>query len=1024
MINWTKQADLITSKGLTADKAGSLAGLHERRRQTESQYFTPKWVAAGIWQMLSGQDAEGNLSVIDTSVGSGRLIEGAPIEAFISGCDVDANCIEALNSDAAAAGRNYRFKCAGLEDISFHGYTFAIINPPFSIQLSSPLLKAYPCTSFGRFGANTSAKSHEYALWQARAGAAVTVALLPAAMEEELKKESNLVAVVKLPDNTFVEEGANVATAVFVFGDRHPRGDLIEVRVQKDQDWPVLPNMLRYHVSRPYFQVMGVDHELPVITAPVTGNRDVVLHKNKGRILPKFSCGLSEAMVMNAVLEANLYAPSREHRFPKGMRYEGQAQFEIDLHLCETDPIGSLNRLLEQIRSAGGKPRLAPSLEGYFKKRARKLARAVVPFEHWVKTTDTKLEMTAKRLAILDPADKATVVKRGTVVTAKPKDGNFSIHVGGRQFLLSRPKAAEMFDFEDERLGGTSWVCVAPGKIAAFPHLAKQYQNRFEEHGIDWLWEPQKNAIIEQCINPFGLIAAWQQGTGKARSAIAACLVHGGNSLVVVESALVAEMKREVKKIGLDASLYQFIEKPADTHVLRKVNFITYNKLKSVTRSTLRKVQIKGKRANQRYSDLLRRRINYMACDEGSVLANAQSLQSRGLQHVAAKKAVIFDGTPIRSYPRDILNQLQATAGQGVHQPYSNHNGHYLDKEVLVFPNKAERAIDSFQNHFVSYSWVTSQFREDMSEGAKREIPLIKDLDRYRKLLGPNVQRMLRTEPRMASYCYSESPVLNTPIEPRWDEGHLQFYLKTAMDFADWYMDYKKRAGEEGKKINLVAVLAKINAVVQAANCPHRGIKDWPVLYTPVTSKERAAVELCVKYAGQGKKTILYATSPATVARLHSLLNEKGIKSLPFTGEMDIKKRCLLLDSEFRFGDAQVLLSTWVGQRGLNLPQASRGIIYQRDWCGDTEQQAIERMCRPEQTDEVTVDYLHLPGSIDVYMAQVVEWKLAAADAGLDWGNMATSGDEFMHLDNVLVQFCKTTRGMSVQDMLRMKQAA
>ncbi len=81
-------------------------------------------------------------------------------------------------------------------------------------------------------------------------------------------------------------------------------------------------------------------------------------------------------------------------------------------------------------------------------------------------------------------------------------------------------------------------------------------------------------------------------------------------------------------------------------------------------------------------------------------------------------------------------------------------------------------------------------------------------------------------------------------------------------------------------------------------------------------------------------------------------------------------------------------------------------------------------MCRPEQTDEVTVDYLHLPGSIDVYMAQVVEWKLAAADAGLDWGNMATSGDEFMHLDNVLVQFCKATRGMSVQDMLRMKQAA
>jgi hypothetical protein len=142
-----------------------------------------------------------------------------------------------------------------------------------------------------------------------------------------------------------------------------------------------------------------------------------------------------------------------------------------------------------------------------------------------------------------------------------------------------------------------------------------------------------------------------------------------------------------------------------------------------------------------------------------------------------------------------------------------------------------------------------------------------------------------------------------------------------------------------------------------------------------------------------------------------------------FTGKQNIKNRNAELDNEFRFGDAPILLSSWVGQRGLNLEQANRVIMYSRHWSGDTEEQAVARVIRPNQTKQVYVEYLELNGSIDDYMGQVVEWKIAAADAGLDFGDATTSSEEFLHLDSVLESFCRKTLEMSSYEANRILAA-
>lgn len=121
------------------------------------------------------------------------------------------------------------------------------------------------------------------------------------------------------------------------------------------------------------------------------------------------------------------------------------------------------------------------------------------------------------------------------------------------------------------------------------------------------------------------------------------------------------------------------------------------------------------------------------------------------------------------------------------------------------------------------------------------------------------------------------------------------------------------------------------------------------------------------------------------------------------------------MSTEFRGGQAPVLLSSWVGQRGINIPQAGVVIFYEREW-STAEEQGIARTQRPDQLQTVAVEYLHLAGSIDEYMAQIVEWKCRSADAGLDYGDQVGEDEEFLHLDTVLHRFCEETLSMSVHE--------
>lgn len=1020
-MSWLTGFNNLLSMGQTSDKANSLGDLHRRRQETQGQFFTPAWISQGIWSVLTPNiDAvlteDAKVSVVDTSVGSGRLLEWAPENSKLFGIDIDARCIDALCDAAQAHDLNYEFATSEIENLIIHNMSIAVINPPFSLHLESPNMQPYDCTSYGRHGPNTSANSHEYALAQALAGAGIVAALLPRTMEAICRSHKRLTAVFVLPKNSFKEEGAElIDTAVYLFDSKASQSEPVICHVAPGNDWSAIT--LRCPVNthkEPVFKVNGVDYCTPTITLPVTDDKTVRLHHHNRRIILQFRCGLTQARVLNGILDGPVER-STKHRTPANIQYRGDGKLLLDVYLVQEDPDAAFKKLLAEIRHHDGQPIVSPTLAGFWHKLQRRHIRAMTPFSHTIKTSviDT-VQLKAKRSSLLIQGKiKSPVIKRDSIVTAIPRDGEYEITIDGWTVRERRDLLEKRFIFLNDERVGAEWQLIHPGLCQRFPELAKEKKARLVRLGIDWLWDYQIDGALELLINSYGAIAAWEMGLGKARLGVCLCLAGGAYNLIVVESGLTPEMVIELeKKIRLDKSLWQVISGLDDIDTLKKINIVSYNTLKK---------KVRGKK---NLAQLLRRRFHTVIADEGGLLANPNTQQARAMRDLSPRKLIIFDGTPMRNYPRNMLPLAAAAAGDGIaHQHFGIHNKAMLTSEMLESSDEAQRGIDVFINKHVVFEWATNEFLDTLTTGAKREVPKINNVVAFRHWISPFVQRKLRSEPNVAPWAACPEPIhVNMDVE--WDRDHLDHYLKVAVLFCQWYKEQKQNASLAGKNINMVAVLAKIQAVVVAASHPHVKQKIVNDVYTPLTSKQRLAIELIKQHLAEGKKTILYAYSPKVLERFHVELKKDGIDSVLFHGGCDIAKRTKLLDSKFRYGSCGTLLSSWVGQRGLNMPEVSRIVMYNRDWNASTEGQAIARTTRPDQKEHCIVKYPHLRGSIDIYQAMLVDWKRAAANAGLDWGNGTTETEEFRHLDYILEEFCKATLNMSSHDAVRLRMAS
>tara|TARA_R110002051_G_scaffold250392_2_gene309736 strand:- start:9170 stop:12286 length:3117 start_codon:yes stop_codon:yes gene_type:complete len=1018
--NWSI-LDELSSRGSQATKAKNMGGLHAKRQETLSQFFTPAWVVQAVWSLLAPAFAAGKrYRLLDNSVGAGSMFRFADPECHtLHGLDVDQSLIEAVTDRLDTAGFQLDIKAVPMQDALLGQYSAALINPPFSITLSSPNLTAFEgITAYGKHGPDTSALSHEYALAQALEHADIVAAVLPRTTTKRLLAgelgdfDKRLVAVYQLPGNTFAQENvANVATDLLIFNAPAPALQWFDGGLLSAETAPTpLPTLLTCRHEQALrtksIGAIGVEDQKPVVTLPVTGDTRVVMDRAGRRIKLTFHDAATEVRVKNALWQSRLFS-NEHHRYPQKTRYVGQYRLSLDAIVLQDDPMGALASVAARIEEAGGKPTITPQLRHGLAKLVKEHEQMSVPYGRWVYRKGTpSFKATAKRLAMIDKRQRTSVVAMGEEVTAVRSDNGFEVTTVRGIFSMNHDDFLNLFTMEASAAGEAYWEEIHPPIRKHYPQRIAQLEAQARALGLDqWLtWDFQLEDLCELAFRPVGGVCAWQMALGKTRLILAMALLQPGNSLIVVKSRLVDELMRELALLKVPQHLYQAITGVGALSSLCKINIVSYEAIRRPLKAQWPKLTL-ARRMKGRFANIY--------ADEGGLLSNAHSQQTQAVWSLGGKRHYLFDGTPMANYPRDMLPLACWTMGaERSYQPYSTNDG-------VMYPALFESAVEqqkgrsAFHDHYVSMEWSTNEFNET-GVGAKREIPKIRSegLARFRRWLSPMVKRRVQQEPAVARHVRFPVPTLNAPTRIEWDIDHLVTYVQTVEEFADWYKDYVESTQGAGKSLNLTIILQRLEACFKAANAPH-SLNGVVAPYTAVTSKQRACVDMIAKEVAKGRRPIVFARNPSTLARLKGLLNQRGISALVFTGQETIKSRTKRLNAEIREGDTQVMLaSLGVTQDGLNLPELNTFIFYNRSFKAREEFQGIYRLIRAAQTKEVYGDFLHLEGSIDDYMGQLIEWKALASESGLDYGEGMDDSAEFVHFDAVLQRFIASLPGL------------
>lgn len=1010
---WFEQLRDLKSLGETSARPGSLGGLAAARKANLAQYFTPDEIAALMWSLVvpAAEQAHPNrkISILDNSIGKGSLIQFAePDRHFVAGVDVHQPSIDALAEQLATTGIEYDLLCADMAQVHPERYDCALINPPFSIHLQNVHLKTYGCTNYGRFGPNTAAMSHPYALAQAMDAAQIGAALLPTSYAHEAwashEERDRLHALLDLPPASFSEQGTQVEVSVLIFGQpgctsrKHVRLSSLDDPIpslalgagwRKDAR---LPKGLHRR---------GENKSEPSITLPVTGDAAVRVYRAGRHLKLGFRCGLVQARVLNGLLRGPV-TPEEGHRYPAGVRFCGEGQLLVAAYLVQDDPMGCLQSTIDKIAEHGGQPDVDPGLIGYMRKMSRRTRIERTPYRHVVPAdastvnTGSTIEATATTNVLIAPKVwGGPIIRAGEVAVFEwnghkyrhtTADAKFTLEMEPRDFTakFTVPVQAESGE----------WVVAHEGRLKAFPELAAMLRRKFVGRGLDQLasWDFQTDDVIELATSANGLYAG-EMGVGKSRIASALAMMGGRYNALVVEPHLIDEMTDQLVEAGLDPSMWQVIQSRSDALSLRTLNIISYN--------TLRR-SFGG--SGPTFAHLLRRRFHTVVCDEAHALKNEDSLRTQAVWQLSPKRRYAFTGTPIPNLVQDLIGIVGWACGNNNSHNEYGRRGVHIKPSLLNSMSLCERAIERFTENHVVMEWCTVEYAENLTHGGKRQVPRINNVQALRSWLAPCLKRRIVAEPEVSRYF--KAPTCTSSVTTlEWDRPHLGYFLKVADEFSARYKADKAAAADSGKSLNMIALLARIQAVFKAGNQPTHNNKLFGV-YAPYTSKERYLIARAVELAGQGRKILLYVDGPQMSERLSAAINNCGVMATPFHGQMSIKHRTRRLNAEFRNGPGKVLVASFgTGQTGLNLYQANYVLMGVRGWNGKTERQAIARTLRPQQTEEVHVEYVHLAGSLDEYQHQCVSWKVASEFEAIDLLEPEEQFEEYVHMDRILNDF-------------------
>jgi SNF2 family DNA or RNA helicase len=139
-------------------------------------------------------------------------------------------------------------------------------------------------------------------------------------------------------------------------------------------------------------------------------------------------------------------------------------------------------------------------------------------------------------------------------------------------------------------------------------------------------------------------------------------------------------------------------------------------------------------------------------------------------------------------------------------------------------------------------------------------------------------------------------------------------------------------------------------------------------------AKVGAAAEWISEARANGEPVVVFLYHTEVHEQLLAELAERKIKALSIVGSTSMPKRQRFVQA-FMDGAADVIIGSTAMKEGVTLTRSRLTLHIERWWVPADEEQAEDRTVRIGQHRAVVNTYLHLQGSIDDYVAKLVEEK-------------------------------------------------
>lgn len=906
---------------------------NEKRNLTYQQYFTPYDVVKFITQALRLDTAESTI-VLDNSCGMGRMFRYLHPSTRIIGIEKEENAYKvckALFPDAQIIQDDLINHI-----LPFKSVDVSLINPPFSMHLEkrdSGLHNA----QWGAMGPRSSVESHIAELEIAiRASDYYVAVVLPTTFftnestrtfEKWINDKAIEVLRIDLPKDVYA--GAFWATTLLIY----------DTRINH-----------RYFVQEPYHWTVDKLDEL-----------NDLLHRWQNteyyqKYMGSFLEDTARYPKQDVVLKSSTVIQLPEVTTPK-IPLTGNPKIRICLNPANTHFHLKTHDLLTSLKVQEYKDLLG--------QRYNTATKSYVS-EWWIKARRSEAFY---KFGITEEIRESLKLISDSI--------EFDSQIDNVSKKLARWLELQKTPFEQwiQKEDGT-WELKFKddGICAMYPELYRQQVKRLDkilaEHPNLELWNWQKKDVIRLSMKQHGILAV-DMGLGKTRMIIASALMHGRkHNLIITESKLIGQFAGELKQFGCD---FNIIEKRQHIKHLKQFNLIAYSKIwRKATRG-------------KTFAKALKKRCGFIALDEAHAIKANDSKRALACRSMHPKHWLLSTGTPIANYPRNIFSLLVCAFGDaselfpfGYWNPYIQNYG-------------CTSGTREFRERFVTVdSYISHQFDQTLDKGRRiREFPIVKDIDAWHEMLAPMMIRRCRNEPEVMQDVKIPKP----DIEEVWirpSKEHIDYYKLWLDEFAAWFMAELKAEMLGDHKMDMIMLLVQIGKLQFVSTIPQskKIESDKVVNYNwkgGLTEKQEKIIELATQHINQKQKVIVYSERPELQKLLAEQFRHNGIKALVFTGEQSIHAREeLLLD--FRVNHAPLLLATTtVGGSGLNIPEASVVIFADQSWTPAMHEQAIARVCRPQQKNKPLVYKLFNSGFIDEYMKQMMDVKKEGIDEGIDW---------------------------------------